>query len=326
MASKRITVGDHTVELSNLDKVLFPDSGLTKRDLVDYYRRIAEVALPHYRDRPLSMHRFPDGIDQEGFLQKDLPDYFPDWIDRVELKKEGGTVTFVVANDAATLVYLANQGCITPHLGLARQDKPDHPDRLIFDLDPSDDDFPKVQAAAAKLKDLLDELELSAFVQTSGSRGLHVVVPLDRSAEFGAVRDFARALAECLARRHPVTCPGLARASTPCLSRPLLVTCPGLARASTPCLSLRRGRGARVFRGWPEQVRPHQGKCRRKQYSDLPGRVPGIHALPVPETGARRQGFSWMAGTSPAKSGKVQRETLQRLARAWPGHPRLAFP
>lgn len=203
MSAEPLVIAGHEIEFSNLDKVLFPKSGLTKGDLVEHYRRIAEFALPHYRDRPLSMQRFPDGIDAEGFFQKNLPDYFPGWIDRVALKKEGGSVTYVLANHAATLVYLANQGCITPHLSLARQDKPDHPDLMIFDLDPSDDDFGKVQNAAKKLRALLDELALASFVQTTGSRGLHVVIPLDRSAAFDEVRDFARALADCLAGRHP---------------------------------------------------------------------------------------------------------------------------
>lgn len=201
--SETITLGNRQIELSHLDKVFFPDSGLTKGDLVDYYRRIAEVALPHLRDRPLSMHRFPDGITGEGFFQKNLPDYFPDWFDREEMKKEGGTVTYAIANDAASLVYLANQGCITPHLGLARRDKPDRPDRMIFDLDPSVDDFAKVQEAARLLKGELDELELPTFVQTTGSRGLHVVVPLDRSQAFDPVRDFAHRLVDRLAERHP---------------------------------------------------------------------------------------------------------------------------
>lgn len=198
-----IAVDGHEIELSNLDKVLFPKSGLTKGDLVAYYRGIANVALPHYRDRPLTMQRFPDGIAEEGFFQKQVPDHFPDWIDRVELDKQDGTVTHAVANSAATLVYLANQGCITPHLSLARRDRPDNPDRLIFDLDPSDNDFAKVREAAKQLKSLLDELELASFVQTTGSRGLHVVLPLDRAADFDAARDLALALAECLSARHP---------------------------------------------------------------------------------------------------------------------------
>ncbi|MGF1612221.1 MAG: non-homologous end-joining DNA ligase [Kiloniellales bacterium] len=203
MTAQPFVISGHEIELSNLDKVLFPKSGLTKGNLVEHYRRIAEIALPHYRDRPLSMHRFPDGIEGEGFFQKNLPGYFPDWIDRVDLRKEGGMVTYVIANNAATLVYLANQACITPHLSLARQDRPDHPDRLIFDLDPSDDDFGKVQDASKRLRALLEELALTSFVQSTGSRGLHVVVPLDRSASFDAARGFARALADCLAERYP---------------------------------------------------------------------------------------------------------------------------
>lgn len=202
MSGGTITVGGHTIELSNQGKILFPASGLTKGDLIDYYHRIAEVALPHYRDRPLSMHRFPDGIGAEGFFQKDAPDHFPDWIERVKLEKENGTVNYVLANNAATLVYLANQGCIAPHLSLARRDKPNHPDRLIFDLDPSDADFGKVQDAAQTLKTLLDQLDLASFVQTTGSRGLHVIVPLDRSAGFDMARDFAGAAMEWLAERH----------------------------------------------------------------------------------------------------------------------------
>lgn len=203
MSDETLTVDGHEIALSSQDKVLFPRSGISKGDLVDYYRRIAPTALPHFRDRPLSMHRFPDGIGKDGFFQKDVPDYFPDWIDRIELAKEGGTVTYAMANDAATLVYLANQGCITPHLALARADKPDHPDQLIFDLDPSGDDFARVQEAAGWVKALLDELELTSFVKTTGSKGLHVVVPLDRETPFDEARKVARAMAERLAEQHP---------------------------------------------------------------------------------------------------------------------------
>ena len=196
-------VGSRELELSRLDKTLFPESGLTKRDLIDYYGRIADTALPHYRDRPLTMQRFPDGIGSDGFFEKSIPDHFPDWIDRVRLEKQDGAVTYVVANEKATLVYLANQACITPHLGLARCSKPRHPDRLIFDLDPSDDDFAKVRSAALALRSLLDDLGLTSFVQTTGSRGLHVLVPLDRSSTFETTREFARAVAARIAGDAP---------------------------------------------------------------------------------------------------------------------------
>jgi len=200
---RRLSIDGHDIELSRLDKVFFPKSGITKGDLFEYYRRISEIALRHYRDRPLTMHRFPDGIEAEGFFHKDAPDYFPEWIERTKLSKENGSVAHVVANDAATLVYLANQGCITPHLGLSRVDDVDHPDRMIFDLDLSDADFDKVRAAARRIKNLCDELELATFVQTTGSRGLHVVVPLDRTADFDTARNVARILAEYLADRYP---------------------------------------------------------------------------------------------------------------------------
>lgn len=200
---KAVKVDGRKIELRRLDKVFFPESGITKGGVVDYYRRIAKVALPHYRGRPLTMHRFPDGIGGEGFFQKDVPGYFPDWVERVSLRKKDGRVDYIVADSAATLVYIANQGCITPHLALARADKPDHPDRMVFDLDPPGDDFTAVQRAARRVKALLDALELPSFIQTTGSKGAHVVVPLDRTQGFDPVRAFARSAAEALAKRHP---------------------------------------------------------------------------------------------------------------------------
>jgi bifunctional non-homologous end joining protein LigD len=199
-----LRVDGHDIELTRQDKVLFPGSGITKGDLVRYYERIAPVALPHWRDRPLSQHRFPDGIESEGFFQKEIPDHYPSWVERAELKAQAdGSVTYALANNAATLVYLANQASITPHLGLSRTDRIDHPDWLVIDLDPQDDDFEKVRFAARATRRLLDRLELPSFVQTSGSRGLHVFVPLDRSADFTRVRAFARDLARYLAKQHP---------------------------------------------------------------------------------------------------------------------------
>jgi bifunctional non-homologous end joining protein LigD len=206
MSRKRkasVRLGRATIELSNLDKVLFPDSGITKGELVDYYRKVAPLILPYLRDRPVSMQRFPDGIDGEGFYQKSVPDYFPDWIERVTVAKEGGTVTHVICQNLATLVYLANQGCITPHVWLSRRDRLDHPDRMIFDLDPADDDFAAARRAARDLRELVDQLGLVAYVMATGGRGLHVVVPLDRSADFETSRGFARDVAELLARRDP---------------------------------------------------------------------------------------------------------------------------
>lgn len=200
-------VGRRTIEASNLDKVFFPDAGFTKGDLLDYYRRAAELLLPHARDRFVSMHRFPDGIDGTGFFHKDVPDHFPDWIHRERVEKEDGHLRQLIIDDAATLVYLADQGCITPHVWLSRVDRRDHPDRLVFDLDPPADDFmasfDAVRWTARRLRELLEELGLVAFVMTSGSRGLHLHVPLDRTADFDAARAFAAAAADLLVERHP---------------------------------------------------------------------------------------------------------------------------
>lgn len=202
-------VGQYTVQISSPEKVLFPDAGLTKADLAEYYARIADDMLRHMRDRPISMHRFPDGIDGDDFYQKSVPYYFPDWIRREKVGKGGGgTNTQLVVDNAATLAYLANQACITPHVWLSRADQLHHPDRMVFDLDPSGamdplDDFEPMRVAARRVRDVLDEVGLVPFLMTSGSRGLHVVVPLDRSSKFDAVRDFAKDVADLLARRHP---------------------------------------------------------------------------------------------------------------------------
>jgi len=198
-----LTFGRYTVEVSNADKLLFPESGFSKIRLIEYYQQVAEAMLPHLRDRPLMMHRFPDGIQQEGFYQKQIGDYFPDWIDRIEVPKQGGTITHVVCNNTATLVYLTNQACITPHVWLSRTDRLQHPDCLIFDLDPPDGEFEPVRFAAYKLRELLDELGMPSHVATTGSRGLHVAIPLDRSADFDEVRSLARDLAGVLAKREP---------------------------------------------------------------------------------------------------------------------------
>ena len=204
MSGKRsVRVGRRTVEVSNPDKVLYPDDGITKGDLLDYYRRVAGRMLPHLRGRPVAMERYPDGIDGERIFQKDVPGHFPGWIDRVKVPKEGGTLQQVVCGEAATLVYLANQACITPHVFLSRVDRLDHPDQLIFDLDPAGDDFEQARLAALALRSLLGELELPSFPKTTGGKGIHVTVPLDRRADFDTVRGFPRTVAAVLAARQP---------------------------------------------------------------------------------------------------------------------------
>jgi len=199
-----VRIGRYSVETSNTDKVFYPGEGITKGDVIDYYRGIGKTMVPHMKGRPVSMRRFPDGLEGYGFFQKEVPGYFPDWIDRVEVKKkQGGSEGMVVCNNTATLVYLANQACLVPHIWLSRSDRPDNPDKMVFDLDPTDEDFGVVKRAAAMYRDLLEEVGLASFVMTTGSRGLHVVVPLDRSANFDRVRTFARDLSGVLAGRNP---------------------------------------------------------------------------------------------------------------------------
>lgn len=198
-----IQVGPYTVEVSHTDRVLLPQDGITKGDLIDYYRRIAGTMLPYVKGRPAMMQRFPNGIDHPGFVQKEAPDAFPDWITRVTVEKEGGHLNEIVCDNAATLVYLANLACITPHVWLSRIDRLHYPDRLIFDLDPPDDNFARVCSAARLLRGLLEERGIPSSVMTTGSRGLHVLVPLDRSADFDTVRTFAQKVAERAAERDP---------------------------------------------------------------------------------------------------------------------------
>jgi bifunctional non-homologous end joining protein LigD len=198
------------VKVTHPDKVLFPDDGITKADLADYYRSVAPVMLPLVSGRPVTMQRFPNGIGKGGFLQKQIGEYFPEWIERVTApnrRTRNATtrdeVTYMVCRTSDDLVYLANQACVTPHVWLSRAPDIHHPDQLVFDLDPASTDPRVLRLAAAALRGLLEELGLPSFLKSSGSRGLHVVVPLVPAAETDAVKVFSIAVAEVLAARHP---------------------------------------------------------------------------------------------------------------------------
>lgn len=198
--------GPYTVSMSNEDKVLFPADGLTKGDLIDYYEAVADVILPHLRDRPLALHRFPDGIGQDGFVQQRTSDHFPDWLDGQRVPRADrseGSVDHPVCNKLASLVYLADQAAISLHRWLSRTDQPNKPDMLIFDLDPSTAEFAPVVEAAHRVVQMMRELGAKPYVMTTGSRGLHVVMPLRREADFDEVRDVAQAMAAELADRYP---------------------------------------------------------------------------------------------------------------------------
>jgi bifunctional non-homologous end joining protein LigD len=199
-----VKIGGHDVAITHPDKVLFPDDGVTKRELVDYYRRVSSWMVPHLHGRPVAMERYPDGIGKPGFFEKTVPSYYPDWITTMTVKKKtGGTTRHVVCDNAATLVYLANLACVTPHVWLSRIDNLECPDQMVFDLDPSDRRFELVKSTALALKARLDALGLPSYVKTSGSRGLHVVVPLKRVEQFDSVRRFARELARIVVDEAP---------------------------------------------------------------------------------------------------------------------------
>jgi bifunctional non-homologous end joining protein LigD len=194
-----------TVELSNAGKVLFPADGITKGDLFEYYEVIATQMLPWLRDRPVTMVRYPDGIGAHAILQKNAPEYFPAWVRRARVPKQGGHVDHVVCDKPATLAYLANQACIEVHAFLSRLASLDDPDQLIFDLDPADGmPFSLVRDAALQVRELVEySLGLTCFVKTTGGDGLHVHVPISPSQDFDQVRGFARQVAETLVRRSP---------------------------------------------------------------------------------------------------------------------------
>jgi bifunctional non-homologous end joining protein LigD len=206
-AELEIRAGRRSVRISHPDKVLFGDDGITKADLARYYAAVAPVMVPHVRDRPLNLWRWNTGIDGPRIVQQEIPRGAPEWVRRVVVpKRGGGEVCHAVGGDAATLVWLANQNCITPHAWSSRADRPDRPDRIVFDLDPPDlEAFEQVRGAALALGDLLRELGLEPFAMTTGSKGVHVVAPLRRTAVADDVRQRAKEIGEEIAARHPDT-------------------------------------------------------------------------------------------------------------------------
>ena len=199
-----LVVGRRRVPFSHPDKALFDEPRITKRELAEYYEGVAGAMLPHVRGRPLALQAFPNGIGENGFFMKSVPRYFPDWIATATVPKRGGTLTQVLATGAATLVYLAGQNVITPHIWLSRADEPREPDRLIIDFDPSPGvGFGEVRAAARDAGARLRDVGLATFAMVTGSRGIHVVSPLRRGPSFGEVHAYTRALAEAMVADDP---------------------------------------------------------------------------------------------------------------------------
>jgi len=184
MVSEQLRVGRRSVPITHADRVVFPEADLTNLDLARHYERVAERMLPHLRGRPLALEAYPDGVASAGYLMKAVPGHFPPWIRRATVPKRGGTVTHVIAHEAATLVYFASQNVITLHTWLSRVDEPQRPDRVVLDLDPSGGGF-------------------APYAMITGSRGVHVVCPLRRGPSFSDVHRFARSVAEAMVADDP---------------------------------------------------------------------------------------------------------------------------
>lgn len=191
-----------TMEVSNADKVLYPDDGITKGEVVAYYEAVAEVMVPQLKGRPLTLERYPDGIGTKGFMQKNASKHFPASIERVEVPKDGGTTNHPLCDSTDDLIYLANQGTITFHIWTARLPHLERPDRLVLDLDPAEGAEPPREAARAA-RQVLEDIGLTSGLMTTGSSGYHVVAPIDPDHDYDVVGEASRLLAGVIAVRHP---------------------------------------------------------------------------------------------------------------------------
>ncbi len=201
--------GRRSLKLSNLDKPFWPDEGITKGELLAYYRDVADVLVPHLRKRPFTMKRYPDGWQGKSFFQKQAPSHIPDWIETAPFpastrEGEKRVIDYALVDDELALLWMVNMGCIDMHAWASRADKPERPDWVMFDLDPAEGaGFEEVIEVALLVKQTLDVLELESVPKTSGSRGIHVLVPITRRHRFDEVREFAGIVAGALARAHP---------------------------------------------------------------------------------------------------------------------------
>jgi len=194
---KEITLNRHTVKLTNQDKIYFPKDGITKGDVIEYYQSVAEYILPYLKNRPLSLNRFPNGIEEQGFYQKDAGDNMPDWIKTTEVYSESNDkyIDYVYCNDKATLAYLNNLGCIDLNPWNSALPDLEHPDYLVLDLDPSKKNtFDDVIETALQVNEVLNSVKIKGYCKTSGSTGIHVYIPMGGKYDFDQVKDFAHIL------------------------------------------------------------------------------------------------------------------------------------
>src|SRR5215510_12062856 len=206
MAGTSIKVGGKVLALSNLDKVLYPKTGFTKGQLIDYYRSVSRYLLPHLKDRPITLNRLPDGVTGERFYEKNAPSHTPEWVKIFPIARssEASTTNYILINDLPTLLWTANLANLEMHPFLAKARHIDRPTMVVFDLDPGEGaDILRACEAAFLVKGLLDRLSLRSFAKVSGSKGIHVHVPLNTEVSYEASRPFAQSIALSLATEHP---------------------------------------------------------------------------------------------------------------------------
>jgi len=191
------------IAISHPDKVMFPESGITKGELAAYYERVAPIMLPHLEGRPVTLERFHRGISDKGFFQKNVGKGAPTWLERVAVPKKDGVVNYAVMRDTRGIMWLVNQNCITPHVWTSRAPKLFYPDLCVFDLDPLVDDVGALRSATLLVRDTLAELGVTSWVKTSGSKGFHVVFALDETSDNGQVAHFAHTMGRELVKRAP---------------------------------------------------------------------------------------------------------------------------
>ncbi|MBS1986904.1 non-homologous end-joining DNA ligase [Candidatus Dependentiae bacterium] len=260
MSKKKLSVviGNHTIELSSFDKVLFPKSGITKGDVVVYYQKIAPFFLAHARDHLMVMHRFPDGIDAPGFYQKEVSDYFPPWIARKKIiLKDGTAQSLVVLDSTAALVYLANQAVLVFHSWLSTQKATQKPDKIVFDVDPSGNSLAELRFAVRTLKKVIEGYGLQPFLMATGSRSYHVVVPIRPQYTYAQTRAFAKRICSDLVDAYPERFT-IALSKAQRKGRIFLDYLRNAARAtSVACYSLRALEGASIATplSWDELTR-----------------------------------------------------------------------
>jgi bifunctional non-homologous end joining protein LigD len=203
-ATTEVKVGSKTLRLSNLDKVLYPEVGFTKGQVIDYYTRVAPALLPHLKNRPLTLKRYPNGVDDKFFYEKQSPSHRPDWVKTVPVPARGRTIDFTLANDLPTMVWLANLADLELHTSLSLAKNIQQPTTLAFDLDPGPPaTIVECSQVAVWLREIFSDLNLESFPKTSGSKGMQLYVPLNLKTSYDQTKPFAKALAELLEKQHP---------------------------------------------------------------------------------------------------------------------------